>query len=256
MCRRSDLGTLTRHTLAMLLSLLLLCAAGCTTPDTSEDSAANGMDSPTATRDDDTSDDVDLGSAEYELVFKATWSSLTHPTDFPSDPHFSGLIGAAHSPDATVWEDGMLASPGIKNMAETGGKTPLDSEIEQLIAEGNTCELISGSGIKPAPGEASVTFTVTEECPLVSVVSMIAPSPDWFVGVSSLDLRGDGEWIDQLAIDLYPWDAGTDSGETYAAANDPTVEPEPVFLMAPAPPIAVDGEIPSFGTFTFTRVDG
>jgi hypothetical protein len=37
-------------------------------------------------------------SARYQLTFEATWSDGTHPLEFPPNPHFSGLIGASHSP--------------------------------------------------------------------------------------------------------------------------------------------------------------
>lgn len=45
---------------------------------------------------------------------------------------------------------------------------------------------------------------------------MIDPSPDWFVGVSRLELCLDnGSWVESKVLDLFPWDAGTDSGPTY-----------------------------------------
>lgn len=45
---------------------------------------------------------------------------------------------------------------------------------------------------------------------------MISPSPDWFVGISNLELcQEDGKWVENKIIDLYPWDAGTDKGMTY-----------------------------------------
>lgn len=59
----------------------------------------------------------------------------------------------------------------------------------------------------------------------VSVIAMIAPSPDWFVGVDSVELCGsDGEWKDSVPAKPLPaWDAGTDSGTTFAADNVETM---------------------------------
>jgi hypothetical protein len=196
-----------------------------------------------------------IGPAEYQLTFEATWSEATHPTDFPPNPHFSGLIGAAHSPDVRLWEMGQLASPGIKNMAETGGKSPLNGESEALIDAGDACVLISGGGIGTSPGTATVSFTVNEECPAVSVVTMIAPSPDWFVGVSALSLLEDGTWVDEKVVELFPYDAGTDSGEGYTSPNLPTDGPEPIFAIE-TEPLVVNQVVPPLGTFTFTRLDG
>lgn len=45
---------------------------------------------------------------------------------------------------------------------------------------------------------------------------MIGPSPDWFTGVSKLNLcQLDCLWKDSYEEDLYLYDAGTDSGTTY-----------------------------------------
>lgn len=44
----------------------------------------------------------------------------------------------------------------------------------------------------------------------------IGPSPDWVVGVNGLNLcLKNCTWIENLTVDLYPYDAGTDSGITY-----------------------------------------
>ena len=243
--------------LAVLLALLAVSAVGCMSSELESDEVTT-TESTQPAEDTDIEQDgsAPVQPATYELVFDATWSRDTHPVDFPPNPHFSGLIGAVHGPDALLWADGMLATPGIKNMAETGGKDPLDVEVEAMIAEGTACELISGSGINPSPGMTSITFTVSEACPLVSVVSMIAPSPDWFVGVSALDMREGDAWAEEIVIELYPWDGGTDDGVNYSSANAPTVSPVPVFLMEPGPPIAVEGVIPPFGTYTFTKTEG
>ena len=195
-----------------------------------------------------------VGPAQYRLTFEATWSAATHPADFPPNPHFSGLIGAAHRLDVRLWQVGDLASPGIKNMAETGAKSPLDGEIDALIAAGDACIQISGGGVNPSPGVVAVTFEVSEDCPAVSVVTMIAPSPDWFVGVSALSLLEDGAWVDEKVVELFPYDAGTDSGASYTSPNLPTASPEGIFTIEGGP-LLVDGSVPPLGTFTFTRLD-
>lgn len=50
----------------------------------------------------------------------------------------------------------------------------------------------------------------------MSMVSMIDPSPDWIVGVSSLELcLRNCTWIESKVLNLYPWDIGTDDGVSY-----------------------------------------
>jgi hypothetical protein len=76
-------------------------------------------------------------NARYRLTFNATWSAQTHPNEFPASAHFSGLIGMAHNGNAMLFENGEIASDGIKNMAETGNKNPLEAEIQNFISNGS-----------------------------------------------------------------------------------------------------------------------
>jgi hypothetical protein len=195
-------------------------------------------------------------AAEYELVFNATWSEESHPQDFPyPTPHFSGLIGGTHDDLITFWQVGELASEGIRQVAELGTKTALQAEVNAQIALGHAGEVISGPGINPSPGTASDTFTATVDFPYASVVSMIAPSPDWFVGVSGVSLMAGGMWASEIVVELYPFDAGTDSGATYKAANNPTIPPEPIYQMTGYPFLDHDGmTVNPLGTFTFRRI--
>jgi hypothetical protein len=186
--------------------------------------------------------------AVYNVTFDATWSAATHPQDFPPNPHFSGLIGGNHNDMVAFWEVGELASLGIQRMAEWGAKSPLDEEVEAAIAAGNAGAVISGGHIAVSPGSVSEIFVVSQDFPLVTLVTMIAPSPDWFVGVSGLSLFESGDWIEELVVELWAYDAGTDSGPSYASPNQPTVPHEPIYLKDDGP---FTPGVP-IGTFTFT----
>ena len=126
--------------------------------------------------------------ARYRVTFNATWSAETHPTNFPSGPHFSGLVGATHHGDVRLWQTGEIASDGIELMAETGGKSELLHEIEHLVEDGDAHGELSGDGLSTSPATVSLTFGAVSSHPFVTLVSMVAPSPDWFVGVSALPL--------------------------------------------------------------------
>ena len=80
---------------------------------------------------------------------------------------------------------------------------------------------------------------------------MIGPSPDWFVGVSGLSLMEDGDWADSVTVQLFAWDAGTDSGPNYTSPNQNTNPAEPITLLTTSP---FDNGV-ALGTFTFTRTD-
>ena len=190
--------------------------------------------------------------AEYTVTFDASWSKSTHPEDFPPNPHFSGLIGGTHNDDIRFWMPGRKASDGIKAMAERGLKTPLNEEIRAARDDGTADRLLSGDGIPRSPSSVSLDFAIRRDYTLVTLVSMVAPSPDWFTGVSALSLLEGGQWVEELTVELFAYDAGTDSGTTYNSANDPT-SPRESIQRIDGRPLAVGGQVAPVGTFTFTR---
>ena len=192
------------------------------------------------------------GTARYRVTFEATWSAATHPTQFPGQPHFSPLIGGTHSSRVVFWEHGGTASPGIEAMAEQGSTSPLDAEIQAAIAGGTAEGLIQGGGISRSPGTASVEFVIGPEHGLVTLVSMIAPSPDWFAGVHGLSLLEGGDWVAEKTVSLEPYDAGTDGGRTYKSPDADT-RPREAIRTIEDPPLA-SGGVPLVGTFTFVRL--
>ena len=187
-------------------------------------------------------------TARYRLTWKATWSNTTHPTNFPGGAHFSDLYGATHNSGITFWEPGGLATTGIKNMAERGSNTALRNEIQAAIGSGSAETLVDGFSIQ-SPGQTSVTFDVSQSHPLATFVCMIAPSPDWFVGVHGLPLFENGAWVAKKTVALQAYDAGTDSGTNYTSSNLATNPAEPITQ------IDLRGETRPLGTFTFERIE-
>ena len=196
------------------------------------------------------------GDARYRVTFQATWSAETHPTNFPANPHFSGLVGATHNENNRIWQRGKLASDGIELMAETGGKSQLLAEIDALIEAGTAHAALSGGGLSTSPASVSLEFEVVSSHPFVTVVSMVAPSPDWFVGVSALSLLAeDGTWKEREEVALRVYDAGTDDGATFTAANADSDPPEAISRLTSDPGDAdfTDGNPPA-GTFLFEKL--
>ena len=193
-----------------------------------------------------------VGAVEYEVTFDAIWSRVTHRESFPTGPHFSGLIGGTHNQDVTFWEMGGIASRGIESMAETGSKSSLTSEVNAAISAGHAAAVISGGGISPSPGDVTTAFDVDSTYSLVTLVSMIAPSPDWFVGVTGLDLYNGTHWESEIVVPLLPYDAGTDSGVIYTSANADTNPQEPIAVIEGLPFANTD----PLGTFTFRLKTG
>ena len=192
-------------------------------------------------------------TSNYLVTFTSTWSVETQSLDFPQSPHFSGLIGAVHNDKVTLWKEGGFSSPGIKQMAETGATTLLSEEVSQMIIDGTVYVRLSGGGISTSPGTASLRLTAHRDYNRVTLVSMLAPSPDWFVGTSGLSLFENNDWLIEKKVVLYAYDAGTDSGETYTAENQPS-NPAEKIRMIDGYSFSVDGTIIPVGTFTFKRL--
>ncbi len=195
-------------------------------------------------------------TARYEVTFNSTWSQATHPINWPASAHWSGLVGGTHNGTVHFWREGEIATEGIRLMAERGQQATLLSEIAPAIADGRAQMQLAGGGIGTSPGSVSLTFPhpMTRDYPLVTLVSMIAPSPDWFAGVDSLDLITNGSWSSQLVVTLYGYDAGTDSGASYASPDQVTL-PRGVITRFTSFPGVQNGTLVPFGTFTFTRLD-
>jgi hypothetical protein len=193
-------------------------------------------------------------AARYRVTFEASWSALSHPTDIPRNPHFSRLIGGTHRSTVKFWESGRPASEGIRLMAEQGRTTPLDTEVEAAIAAGQAQRVLVGDGIDRSPDRVVLDFEASRDFSQVTLVSMLAPSPDWFVGVSGLDLMENGDWVAEKVVVLQPWDAGTDSGATFSSADLRTSPAEPIHRIGTGP-LLVGASVPPVGTFTFRRLN-
>lgn len=188
--------------------------------------------------------------AVYDISFTSTWNSLDHGT-LPPGPHWSDLVGCNHKNSFTLWKEGAPASLGVKRVAELGVGDELLNEINTGITT-NTAEQWLQATFSPFTAISTATLTdveISSEFPLVSVISMIAPSPDWFIGIEKVSLLDNlGEWKTNIEIDVYPWDAGTDSGSSYTASDLPTNPPEGISSLQGVSPFSNE----KIGTFTIT----
>ncbi|NND63147.1 MAG: T9SS type A sorting domain-containing protein [Flavobacteriaceae bacterium] len=171
--------------------------------------------------------------AIYTVTFDSNWSQSTHPHSsgsLPNGAHWSKLVGATHNSGVTFLEMGGFATQGIEDIAEQGNNTEFFSEVDEAVSNGFADSAIDGDNLNTSLGQIVISdITVSEEYPLLTLLSMIAPSPDWMIAINSISLQdGDGEWIDEIIIDLYPYDAGTDSGTDYTSSNNNTFPQDPI----------------------------
>ena len=158
--------------------------------------------------------------ATYTVTFQGEWTTSSTPGGVVGGAHFTTLIGAVHNREVTLWSPGGTATPGIEGVAELGATGTFRSEINAKGAD--VASIIQQPVGFGGRGSATFKIEVTTDHPLVTLVSMIGPSPDWFVGVSRLSLHEGGQWRSQRSVNLYPYDAGTEEGEEFSLSNPAT----------------------------------
>ncbi|XP_057657573.1 spondin-1 [Diorhabda carinulata] len=173
--------------------------------------------------------------AKYNLVFEGIWSSNTHPKDYPTLlwlTHFSDVIGASHEKNFTFWGEGQIASEGFRSLAEWGSVRLMETELRAKSKYLRTIIRAAGLWYPNVNSNTSTSFKVDRRHHLISLASMFGPSPDWVVGINGLNLcLKNCTWKEKLIIDLYPYDAGTDSGVTYMSPNAETSPRERMYRI-------------------------
>lgn len=189
--------------------------------------------------------------AIYKIEFISNWSSTTHPTNYPTNSaHWSPLIGTTHKDATSIFQLGAIASDGVEQVAETGGTSLITQEINSLIASGNAFEIINGSGLGSGPGTITINdVNIDVDFPFISLITMIAPSPDWVAQINNLKLtNNNGDWLASISSEVYATDVGTDSGVTYTSANENTSPRENISSLQNVLPFSAE----TVGTFVLT----
>jgi hypothetical protein len=194
------------------------------------------------------------GGTEYTVTFKIDWNSKDFPKDFPSNAHFSKLIGWSHDSDQTLFKTGTQASAGIKNMSETGSTSPLYTELKELIEGKKGFNYFIGSGLGTGTGEIVLKVEVTEEFPSVTLATMVAPSSDWYIAVVNINLLENNLFVSEKTVEGNVYDAGTDSGATFTSPNETTDPQQPITLFVDAPLGNGEALNATIATVTFTKL--
>lgn len=179
----------------------------------------------------------------YKVEFIANWSAETHPDYYPENAHFSPFVAYSHAIDADIFREGNPPSPGMEEMAETGATNLLIPEVQELI-DGQIAYKQAKGNVFDSPGTDSSELEFTQTFNEFTFVSMLAPSPDWFVAESTTLFDGE-KWVEQVEIDLVTYDAGSDSGETLTAEDLDTDPKEPVTVFG--------DELQNLGKVVLTR---
>lgn len=242
---------MTRTTAARFTAFSAIAAllVACTKSDQNTPPGTTNVGADTATI---TAVPAKLEPADYTIVVKSRWTKAEHPLEWPATAHFSGVIGATHTPSYEIFTVGTPPTPGLENLSEEGKHTPLDKEIRDAIAAGNAGMLFESGPLRNFADSIVTTVHVDDAHPLVSLVMMVAPSPDWFTGVKDVSLAENGAWMPSKTLDLVAYDSGGDDGTTYMAPNKDTNPKKPT-SQAMTPHFVINGKVVPVGSVTFTK---
>ena len=175
--------------------------------------------------------------ALYEITFTSLWDTQAH-LGRPRSAHFSPLVISSHTADYALFPKGELANDALEDVAELGRTGLVQRELNSAVSQGAVENfVITQNQFVPGTPVQSLTFEVTKEANFFSLVSMIAPSPDWIVGVDSISLvNNQGEFIQDTGdIMLFAYDAGTEDGDqggNFSINNSATANPTPIQILA------------------------
>jgi hypothetical protein len=166
-------------------------------------------------------------SVTYSCMLTNQWSGATHPFDYDrvsSIAHWSPPVLSAHNARYKMWEPDIMASRGVEDVAEIGSTSKLLKELKRANAKGRAGDFIVGANQFNSrdPPQTFDDITLTPSFPLLSSISMVAPSPDWFTGMYNVNPVDENAmvWYETFEIATYPWDAGTEKGNTYSINNE------------------------------------
>ena len=138
--------------------------------------------------------------ATYSIRIEGDWDTGVTPGGVPPGAHFTTFVGGIHNDQVAFLEAGETASAGVEAMAEEGTTATLAGEVNAGKPDALAALTYGAPGIAGNRTETGVVFT--SDHPRLTLTSMIAPTPDWFVGVSGLSLLdSSGDWLSSRTVD-------------------------------------------------------
>ena len=184
--------------------------------------------------------------AHMPILVRSIWCPDSHPWDysptggglalpFPNGPpaaaafegpaHGGFPIAVTHGEHFKLWEVGNVANQCLSYLSSSGYPNNCESLVAGGRASGDVLANLTGhpqptcgepTNSNPTAGAANQTLRlrVDQAHSRLSLMYMLAPSPDWFTGLESVELCVDGTWAPQT-IATQPYDAGIDSVATF-----------------------------------------
>ena len=181
-----------------------------------------------------------LASLALSSASFAATIAPAHGTDFEVEivnltrgSWFTPFLVAAHADSASLFTTGEPASANLQAMAEGGDISGLQADVEAL----NATIAANPAGGLLAPGARTTASLNTDDAPdntRLSIVAMILPSNDGFMGLNSVEIPTEpGRYV----FNVNAYDSGTEGNDEVVGSGAPG---EPGY-PAPPPVLAASG---------------
>ncbi|PXF44893.1 Spondin-1 [Gracilariopsis chorda] len=181
------------------------------------------------------------GHCTGRALYRVTFRNLLTPENFgdlipETGLVFSPLAGASHSNRISFFTIRGFASPQVEQIAETGQNGRFVRLARNLKYSRRGVLSVSAANGPTMPGNTTTLyFFVDCAHPFITMLGMIAPSPDWIVQLNNRPLIRDGEFISGENGTLIAYDTGTDDGREFTSPVDASLDmpTEPQQNIAP-----------------------
>jgi hypothetical protein len=168
----------------------------------------------------------DENAVRYSVQFATNWGN-DQSVNSPANPHTGNMFLTTGNGETSLFDVGQDASESIATAAMYG---EVDDLVDDAEDDDNIYHVYTANVIQ-APGKQNFDIEVTPDYPYLSFATMIAPSGDWFTGISNLNLVNDGQWIDNVTVPLYVYSAGTDSVQGFSDQHQPKDDADPISIV-------------------------
>ena len=173
---------------------------------------------------------IPFSEASYKVKVTMNW--VSPQLGVPAGAHVTTLTGMIHNKDTFLWMPGRLATAGLEDVAEIGNNIKINKELDDILLKNKA---LSKFSISPpsVTGTVEMNLNFNTNYSHISFASMIAPSPDWFMGIHDFNLLKDKIWINDTTVNLAVYDAGTEEGDVFNYNNPETIPHQIISILTP-----------------------
>lgn len=126
--------------------------------------------------------------AVYKVTLEGHWSKEFFPKHYPiirPPAHFSKSFGVSHNASFSLFKVDKIASDGLKEFCE---HADTDEWENDEVSSNLVFDEFSIPKLSDPMDQVESRLFVQSNNSLVSIVTKLMPSPDWFIGLESLQV--------------------------------------------------------------------